>query len=188
MLIFKLHAWENNMKKMLGKIKENWAVILFFVFIGFVFWHYLHIKNLLISLADLIVDLVNAPLWVTLFSVGSTILIFYIALNWNKRDDFFYFIASLLSCPSNYIYEKRKKQLLNYCNEIKELRKSIIYFTKIDEDTLSKEDFLKFIDTVSKQNERLEKNRTALEKQNDKINIFVQLFILCCGVITSLLF
>lgn len=121
-----------------------------------------------------------------ILSISVTILLIYIIFSWDKRDDFFYFVASILSSPSEYIYKKRKKQLLNYHNEIKELINSIYYFSSIDSKNFSIEDFWKFADDISKQNERLEKNRKSLEKQNDRINIVVQLFILCCGVITSL--
>ncbi len=150
------------------------------------------IKHFFKGLQEIIYDLVylakmlyEEPL-ITIFSFGFVILLIYIILSWDKRDDFFYFVVSILSSPSEYIYKRRKKQLLNYHKEIKELIDSIYYFSSIDSKNFSKEDFWKFADDISKQNERLEKNRKSLEKQNNRINIVVQLFILCCGIITSL--
>lgn len=147
------------------------------------------IKKIIIDIINLIKCFREDPFLAT-FSIFAAILmsfiIVYIINNWDKRDDFFYFIASILSSPSEYIYKKKKKKLLNYHNEIRELVDSINYFSNIDSNNFSKKDLLKFEDDVAKQHERLEKNRESLEKQNDKINIIVQIFILCLGIITSL--
>ncbi|MCM1064005.1 MAG: hypothetical protein NC420_05915 [Eubacterium sp.] len=138
------------------------------------------------NMIDFIKMFIEMPLITTLI-FGVVILFMRVVFSWHKRDDFFYFVASILSSPSEYFYKKKKKQLLSYRDEIKELIDSVTYFSNIDPENFSKEDFWKFADDISKQNERLERNRRSLEKKDDKINIAVQLFILCCGVITSLL-
>lgn len=147
------------------------------------------IKKIIIDIIDLIKCFREDPFLATFCMLTTFIIIYiinYIINNWDKRDDFFYFIASILSSPSEYIYKKKKNKLLNYHNEIRELVDSINYFSNIDSNNFSKKDLLKFEDDVAKQHERLEKNRESLEKQNDKINIIVQIFILCLGIITSL--
>ncbi len=147
------------------------------------------IKGLIFDFKDFIKMFCEDPFTTTIcfgISISALLIIIHIINSWDKRDDFFYFVASILSSPSEYIYKKRKKQLLNYHNEVKELVDSIYRFSNIDSNNFSKEDFLKFADDISKQNERLEKNRQSLEKQNDRINMAVQIFILCCGIITSL--
>ena len=91
----------------------------------------------------------------------------------------------MLSSPSDYLYKVRKKQLIKYRDEIAELISSIKYFSKIDE-TISSTDFWLFVNNVSNQKERLEKNRIFLEKKNNRINWWIQIFFLICGVIISL--
>lgn len=131
--------------------------------------------------------MLSMPLWLSFISVGAVALLICIVRFWDKRDDFFYFVASMLSKPSEYFYNRKKKQLLNYRLEIKKLVASIEYFSQIDSETITKEEFWKFAEDVSKQNERLEKNRVMLERQDNRINFLIQIFILICGVITSLL-
>lgn len=143
--------------------------------------------KIIIQVAELIKLLLNTPFWVSFISVGAVAVLICIVWFWDKRDDFFYFVAFVLSKPSEYFYNRKKKQLLNYRLEIKELVASIEYFSQIDSETITKEEFWKFAEDVSKQNERLEKNRVMLERQDNRINFLIQIFILICGVITSLL-
>ena len=175
----------------LKKKKDVWEVALFFLVSGVLAAGVINVVvmliKLIIQLVDLIKSLLNTPLWVNLIAIGTTTIMICIACYWNKRDDFFYFVASMLSKPSEYFYNRKKKQLLNYRLEIKKLVASIEYFSQIDSETITKEEFWKFADDVSKQNERLEKNRVMLERQDNRINFLIQIFILICGVITSLL-
>lgn len=153
------------------------AIVILFFLRGFI--------SIIYEFVDIAKTFYEEPL-VGVISTGSIILIMYITISWHKKDDFFYFVASILCSPSDYIYKRRKKQLLVYRNEIKELIDSINYFSNIDSKDYTKEDFWKFVDDVTKQNERLEENRKLIEKQNDRINIVIQIFILYCGIITSL--
>lgn len=143
------------------------------------------IIGIIYDLAYIVKLFFEAPL-AALSSISVTVLIFYIVFSWDKRDDFFYFIASILSSPSEYLYKRRKKQLINYRDEIKELRDLIDHIADKDRKDLSGEDFWKLVEATSRQNERLEKNRAGLEKKNDRINLLIQVLILCCGVVTSL--
>lgn len=148
------------------------------------------IIKLVFDIIDLVNDLSKNSLYENLENIGFTVfmlfVICFVIFLWDKRDDLFYFIASILSKPSEYFYKKRKKQLINYRNEIRELLDSINYFTNIDSKEISKDDFWKFADDIARQNKRLEQNRKLLEKQDNKFNILIQLFILCCGVFASL--
>lgn len=178
-------------KKNKGDIFFNicFAIFMFVWIVPVVSFFIKAIKELIFDFKDFIKMFCEAPVKTTLcfgISILALLIMIHIINSWDKRDDFFYFVASILSSPSEYIYKKRKKQLLNYHNEIKELVDSIYCFSNIDSKKFSKKDFLKFADDISKQNERLEKNRQSLEKQNDRINMVVQVFILCCGIITSL--
>lgn len=119
-------------------------------------------------------------------------LIIYVVNNWGRKDDFFFFIVNILNSPSNYIYEKRKNELINYRNEVKQLTDYIEYFSTItSKETnkeISNEEFLLFVEKVKAQNEFLEKNRRKLEKEDNKINIFIQVLFLLLGIISTLFF
>ena len=143
------------------------------------------IKYIIVTTIDIVHDFNLVTFIIILVTLAFTSLLIYIVFNWERRDYFFLFIASMLSSPSDYLYKVRKKQLIKYRDEIAELISSIKYFSKIDE-TISSTDFWLFVNNVSNQKERLEKNRIFLEKKNNRINWWIQIFFLICGVIISL--
>lgn len=122
----------------------------------------------------------------TILAVFIAALIMYIVWSWDRRDDFFFFIARILNSPSNYFYERKKKQLISYRDEVKQLTDYITYFSNINPEEISSDELWLFADKVSRQNEFLEKNRKKLENTDNKINIFIQIVILVCGVVTAL--
>lgn len=161
-------------------------IILFILgIIGFFYYAIVNIKYIIVTTIDIVHNFNLVTFVIILVTLAFTSLLTYIIFNWERRDDFFLFIASMLSSPSDYFYKVRKKQLIKYRDEIAELVSSIKYFSKIDE-TVSSSDFWLFVNSVSKQKERLEKNRIFLEKKNNRINWWIQIFFLICGVIISL--
>lgn len=164
-----------------------WFIVIFGVLAAAVGYFAIIVIKIVFQVGDLIKELSNMPWWLSLLVIGTSAVLICIIWFWDKRDDFFYFVASILSKPSEYFYIRKKEQLLNYRSEIKKLVASIEYFSNIDSEKITKEDFWKFAEDVSRQNERLEKNRIMLEQQDNRINIWIQLFILICGVMTSLI-
>jgi len=179
----------NQFKNLLKLIKT--LIVNIFFLASAIYGIFIVISKLVVMIREIISFIINfkvemiVPL---LIAIGAVILIFYIVFSWERRDDFFFLIACILNSPSNYFYERRKKQLINYRDEVKELTGYITYFSKINPEEISSDELWLFVDKVSKQNEFLEKNRRKLEKADNKINIFVQIFILICGVITALIF
>lgn len=146
---------KNKLLLLLFQFVEGIGYIIVFILgiIGFIYYAIVCIKDIVVDIIDIIHNFNSFSLIAISISLIFLALLFYIAFNWERRDDFFLFIASILSSPSDYVYKARKKQLIKYRDEIAELINSINYFSDIDE-TISADDFWIFVDSVSRQKER----------------------------------
>lgn len=177
-----------NMKKKFDPFFIFACVILIGILGFFIYFIFNFIIEIIGDISELIKNFSIHTFWAIIFTIVLLLLIIYVVNNWERRDDFFLFIVSILNSPLNYIYEKRKNKLINYRDEVKELTEYIKYFSIIISKGVSNEEFLLFVEKVKDQNELLEKNREKLEKEDSKINLFIQVFFLLCGVVTTLFF
>lgn len=179
----------NKFKNLLKPMKT--FIITGFVLVSAIYGIYIVISKLIAMIRGIIAFVINFKIEMivpTILAIFSTALIMHIVWSWDRRDDFFFFIARILNSPSNYFYERKKKQLISYRDEVKQLTDYINYFSNINPEEISSDELWLFADKVSRQNEFLEKNRRKLENADNKINIFIQIVILVCGVVTALIF
>lgn len=161
------------------------ALIIWFI----IYYFIIPINEMIIDFVDLGKSFIKDPITTTkiLLLVLAIIVPLLLIINyWNRRDDFFNFLVHMFCSPYDYFYKKKKKKLLIYRDEIKKLLSYTKHFSNMDLGQILQNEFWIFVEEVLKENERLEKNRKILESKDMRINLWIELFFLVCGVVVAL--
>lgn len=185
------------------KKKIKHIIMMILIIISFFYGIYVFLKCMISLIFDIKSDIMyfvknlNEELLLQIFQIILLFIIImgiivFILFCLYKKDDIFIYITIILTIPMLpylYIKEKRKDELINYRCEIKELIDCVNYFSDENLKTISKDEFYyMFIEKVNEQNERLHNIKKKIDKRYNIFNIIIQIFILFCGILSSLLF